>query len=33
MQAELHNRNADLAIRPAPEPITDESLTPGISFR
>jgi hypothetical protein len=31
MQAELHNRNADLAI--GPEPIADESLTPGIFFR
>src|SRR5258707_10857611 len=33
MQAELRDRNTDLAVRPVPEPITDESLTLEISFR
>jgi len=33
MHAELHDRNADLAIGSAPEPITDENLTLEISFR
>jgi hypothetical protein len=33
MQGELRDRNADLAVGPGPEPITDKNLTVEISFR
>jgi hypothetical protein len=32
-KAELRDRNTDLAVGPAPEPVTDENLTLEISFR